>query len=163
MIFFVLKLKTVFRLRKIRSKIMEKKSKYNTKQRDLIISYLKTVPCKHVTAGEICEHFESIGVNIGVSTVYRQLERLVDEGTVKKYTIDSTSSACFEYGDECDEHSEVCFHCKCVECGRLIHLQCEEIKEIEEHLLKAHNFTMNAGRTVFYGLCDKCREKNESV
>ena len=68
---------------------MEKKSKYNTKQRDLIISYLKTVPGKHVTAGEICEHFEGIGVNIGVSTVYRQLDRLVDEGAVKKFTAGS--------------------------------------------------------------------------
>jgi Fur family ferric uptake transcriptional regulator len=133
------------------------KSKYNTKQRDLIIDYIKTIPHSHFTAADICEHFKSLGINIGVSTVYRHLARLVDEGSVKKFTIDSTSSACFEYGDDCDDEEDICFHCKCVECGKLIHLQCEEIKEISEHLYKVHNFTMIAGRTVFYGLCDECR------
>ena len=138
------------------------KSKYKTKQRELIISYLKTIPGTHVTAGDLCEHFESIGINIGVSTVYRHLERLVDEGYVKKYTIDSNSPACFEYSGECDDDSEVCFHCKCTKCGRLIHLHCDEIKELQNHLLKEHNFTMSAGRTVFYGLCDKCRTGGDS-
>lgn len=140
---------------------MEQKSKYNTKQRDLLIDYLKTMPHTHVTAGEIHEHFNSIGINIGVSTVYRQLERLVDEGTVKKYTVDSTSPACFEYDDSIEDEKISCFHCKCVDCGRLIHLQCEEIKEISTHLYKVHNFTMMAGRTVFYGLCDQCAKKRD--
>ena len=142
---------------------MEKKSKYNTRQRDLLIDYLKTVPHTHVTAGDIHEHFKSIGINIGVSTIYRQLERLVDEGTVKKFTIDSTSPACFEYDDSIEEENTSCFHCKCVDCGKLIHLKCEEIKEISTHLYKVHNFTMMAGRTVFYGLCDKCAKKTENA
>ena len=138
---------------------MEKKSKYNTKQRDLLIEYLKTVPHTHVTAADIREHFSGIGINIGVSTIYRQLERLVEEGTVKKYTIDSISPACFEYDSGIDEENNACFHCKCIECGRLIHLQCEEIKEISEHLYNVHNFTMMSGRTVFYGLCENCSGK----
>ena len=137
---------------------MEKKSKYNTRQRDLLIDYLKTVPHPHVTAGDIHEHFKSIGINIGVSTIYRQLERLVDEGTVKKFTIDSTSPACFEYDDSFEEENTSCFHCKCVDCGKLIHLSCDEINEFFEHVSSEHGFVLDPKRTVFYGICEDCIE-----
>ena len=31
-------------------------------------------------------------------------------------------------------------------------------QEIRTHLLKHHGFAWNAGKTVFYGLCDQCRK-----
>lgn len=135
---------------------MDQKTKYNTKQRDLILTYLKTVPGEHITAAEICTHFRSIGIQIGMSTVYRQLERLVDEGTVRKFIIDSNSPACFEYEGGDDGEPAACFHCKCVKCGKVIHLKCSEIQYIQEHLFEEHRFKMSESRTVFYGLCENC-------
>ena len=137
---------------------MNTRPKYKTKQRDVLLSYLSTVPGVHITAGDVCEYFRQIGVSIGQATVYRQLESLVDEGVVSKYTIDGSSSACFEYvGADSHEDSDVCFHCKCEKCGKLIHMQCDEMEEISAHLMKEHGFQINPMRTVFYGLCEECR------
>lgn len=131
--------------------------KYHTKQREILINYLSAEPGRHFTAGEICEYMKSKGETIGQATVYRRLEKLVDEGILNKYIIDGNGPACFEYiGEERNGSDEVCYHCKCEKCGKLIHLHCDEIREIREHLLREHQFYMDPKRTVFYGLCEEC-------
>ena len=59
---------------------------YSTKQKEILLDYLKSVENKHFTAGEVCEYFKGHG--IGQSTVYRRLDKLVEEGVIKKYTVD---------------------------------------------------------------------------
>lgn len=118
----------------------------------------------HVTASDVCEYFTSAGTSIGQSTVYRQLERLVDEGIVNKYIIDGNSPACFEYVDREGEcRHETCFHCKCEKCGRLIHLHCEDLEGLGDHLLSHHQFRLDTSRTVFYGICEACAGKGEEA
>lgn len=133
------------------------KSKYKTKHREELLAYLKTVPGIHITVGDVCSYFKERGMAIGQTTVYRQMERMVDDGVVNKYIIDANSPACFEYiGEEAHLEGQACFHCKCEKCGKLIHLQCEELVELQEHLLAHHRFALNPMRTVFYGICDAC-------
>ena len=103
------------------------KSKYKTKQREILLEHLKTIPGKHFTAGDICEYFKEQGSPIGQSTVYRQLEELVNEGLLNKYNLTASDPACFEYiGEHLHSDGEICFHCKCEKCGKLIHLHCDE-------------------------------------
>ncbi len=136
---------------------MSSHSKYKTKQREILLGYLSTVPGVHITASDVCEYFKKQGASIGQSTVYRQLENLVDEGIINKYIIDGNSPACFEYvGEDSHEDTEVCFHCKCEKCGKLIHLRCDELEAIQGHLYENHKFKLDPVRTVFYGLCDDC-------
>lgn len=138
---------------------MNSRSKYKTKQREILIRYLESVPGVHITAGDAAEYFKKQGSSIGQSTIYRQLESLVDEGIVNKYIIDANSPACFEYvGADSHEEAEICFHCKCEKCGKLIHLHCDELEEIQEHLYAEHRFRMDPLRTVFYGFCDECMQ-----
>lgn len=139
---------------------MKKKGQYQTSQRKELQNYLQTIEGKHITVADICEHFNAQGKTIGTSTVYRQLERMVDDGIVDKYIVDSTSPACFVYvGDHDSMHEHRCYHCKCEKCGELIHIKCDEMKNIEAHLLKEHNFIFDSLRTVFYGVCENCRDK----
>ena len=136
---------------------MSTQSKYKTKQRDILLKYLQK-STGHITAGDVCEYFKEQGSSIGQSTVYRQLESLVDEGIINKYIIDGTSPACFEYiGDTCHTDDSVCFHCKCEKCGKLIHMHCDELEEIQHHLYEEHHFKINPMRTVFYGVCEDCQ------
>ena len=138
---------------------MNVRPKYKTKQRDRLISYLETVPGQHITAFDVCEAFRQDGAPIGQSTVYRQLESLVGEGILNKYIIDEKSPACFEYVRSASHQGPgTCFHCKCEKCGRLIHLHCEELEEIRNHLLGEHGFRLNPRRTVFYGICEACQQ-----
>ena len=94
-----------------------------------------------------------------MTTVYRQLDKMVNEGLVAKYVIDGSSSACFEYtGDSRHECKEQTYHCKCEKCGKLIHLQCSEVENLTQHIKEHHGFKLNPLRTVFYGICSDCQK-----
>ena len=112
-----------------------------------------------MTVKDICDYFEIRGITVGTTTIYRQLEKMVSEGLVAKYVVDGTSSACFEYTGDEEESQAVCYHCKCEKCGKLIHLQCDEVENLKQHMLEHHDFEMNPLRTVFYGLCSECRRE----
>lgn len=138
------------------------KSAYKTKQNEALLDYLRTVPGKHVTVGDICSHFEACGTPIGTATVYRRLERMVDAGIVNKYTLDPGSPACFEYVPADAHGCGDCYHCKCEACGKLIHLHCDEVREIGAHLRTHHAFVLDPRRTVFYGLCADCAAQRDA-
>ena len=132
---------------------------YHTRQRERLLAYLESMEGIHFTVNDICEHFRTEGDAIGTTTVYRQVERMVDEGLVQKYHIDANTPACFEYiGRKTDTDKETCFHCKCEKCGALIHLKCDEIAAFKDHLAEHHRFALDPVRTVFYGTCEACRD-----
>ena len=131
---------------------------YKTRQHGEIVDFLKSMKGCHVTAADVCSHFEECGQKIGKATVYRQLERLVSEGVINKYIIDENSGACFEYVDRDSDCHEECYHCKCEKCGKLIHLECSEISQLTGHLSEHHGFSIDPRRTVFYGICDDCAD-----
>ncbi len=128
---------------------------YKTRQRDAILKYLTEHKDSHVTASGIGDYLSRQGTPVGTATIYRQLEKLVEQGVVRKYTVDQNTGACFqfvEHDTKCREH----FHLKCEKCGRLIHLECEALSELSEHIRNEHGFFIDPLRTVFYGVCRDC-------
>ena len=136
-----------------------KSGSYNTKQSCEILNFLKDNAGSHFTSQEISDHFRSQGINIGQATIYRRLDRLTTDGLVNKYIIDEKSPACYEYigTEHCCSH-EKCYHMKCEKCGKLIHLNCEEIDGLFEHVSEEHGFILDPRRTVFYGICGDCNK-----
>jgi len=132
---------------------------YRTRAQAEILDFLKASSGKHFTAAEIWDHFSKEDHPIGTATVYRQLEKFVEDGIVRKYVLGPGECACYAYAEDlgCATH----FHCKCERCGRLIHLDCDELQEIRAHLQEHHGFAWNTGKTVFYGICDRCQEGTE--
>ena len=132
-------------------------SEYKTKQRAIILDFLKENSA-HVTARDIATHLSEQGIHIGVATVYRSLDRLCEQGIIRKFVIDERSGACYQYVQdaECNEH----FHLKCISCGALIHMNCDFLKKMEEHIFDDHGFVVSSGKTVIYGLCSACRGDN---
>ena len=135
-----------------------KKNVYKTKQQNLLYSYMKEIQGKHFTAEDVHLYFEKKNITLGIATIYRQLEKLVADGVVLKYFLGEHSAACFEYSGETCEKEEGHFHLKCEKCGQLIHLNCDDIREMCGHLKKEHGFALNPYRTVFYGLCESCQK-----
>ena len=86
-------MKTVFILGKKKEEIMGTKAPYQTKQMKQILAYLQTIEGTHVTAADVCSYFKEQGINVGTTTVYRNLEKMVEQGLVAKYNVDGTSSA----------------------------------------------------------------------
>lgn len=138
---------------------MQSKS-YKTKQGDELRSFLESVPGKHITAADVCDYFRRTGKPMGMATVYRQLEKMVDEGIIAKYNIDAGTPACFEYlGTHLSQ--QTCYHCKCSVCGKLIHMHCDELPELQKHILQHHGFAIDPVRTIFYGVCSDCAAKEK--
>ena len=138
------------------------KSGYHTRAQEEILEFLKAAPGEHYTAMDIRDYFDHRGDRVGTATIYRQLDRFVEEGRVQKYVLGPGQCACYAYVDtagSCSAH----FHCKCEVCGRLIHLDCGELQEIRNHLQAHHGFLWNTGRTVFYGTCANCAGSRESA
>ena len=133
------------------------RNKYNTKQRERILEYLKKNKNKNTTADDILTYFKNSSEPIGKATVYRYLNRLVEENVVKKYMLEEKNCSCYQYieGEHCEEH----YHLKCEKCEKIIHLECEEIEEIQNHILKEHNFQLDKNKTILYGICKSCQEK----
>ncbi len=136
---------------------MRQSGGYKTKQKEQILQYLTSHEGEHVTAQELSRHLEDEGTPVGTATIYRCLDQLVSEGVLRKYTLDSRTCACYEYlphGGECSRH----FHLKCLQCGKLYHVTCEHLCELESHILEHHGFRIDQSKTVLYGVCAECRD-----
>lgn len=134
------------------------RGEYSTKQRDVILAFLKENNA-HITAADITLHLSEQGIKVSTATVYRTLDKFVNDGIVRKMVIGDAGGACYQYidGGSCGEH----FHLKCVNCGKLIHLSCEFLENMEKHIFDEHGFTVSSGRTVIYGICSQCETGKE--
>lgn len=133
---------------------------YNTKQRAIILSFLKENKTSHLTADEITSALLNGGFRVGKTTVYRYLDKLVENGQARKFLPPDGKSSCYQYVEDkeiCAEH----FHFKCDGCGKLFHTECDMLSNINKHINAEHNFFIDSSKTVFYGSCEKCLKQKE--
>ena len=123
--------------------------KYRTRQRDQILAYFASHPDVCLSAKDIIENPE---IEVGEATVFRCLSHLTSEGLIKKYTSDEGALYQYAQTGECNHH----FHLKCLYCGKIIHLDCEVMHTVSEHIGEHHQFTVDVSRTVIYGYCADC-------
>ena len=130
---------------------------YMTRQQRAVLAGVQRSPEGCATAAELAEQLHAQGQAIGLTTVYRQLERLAQQGLVHKVVTDA--GAYYQY---CPAHDEGnCFLLKCERCGAIRHLDCSHLGELYQHLEREHHFRIDPRRTLFYGLCESCgREEN---
>lgn len=136
---------------------MAERKHYKTKQRDVILSCLAENKGQHVTVAMIMDYLKEKGESVGQTTVYRNLELLVNEGVVFKYSAPEGMGACYQYA----EQSEDClkhYHLTCIQCEKLMHIECKMFDELTKHLSKEHKFRIDNFKTVLYGYCDNCIE-----
>lgn len=127
---------------------------YNTKQKNIIVEMLQKNKDRHLTADEMLRILDETGNSVSKATLYRFLDVLVSTGDLRKYITSEGEKACYQYIDEdtCHEH----YHLKCIYCGRLIHVDCTHIDEIQKHISEHHNFNVDKSRVVLYGTCNEC-------
>lgn len=137
---------------------MTQQTTYRTKQRQLVLDCFINNKGIHLTIDDICSLLKNNSTPVGTTTVYRHVQKLLDEGIITKYSVDSESGACFQYsGEDCKMH----FHLKCSKCSRLFHASCTYIESIENHIFEHHGFKVDNSKTVFYGVCQECLRKNK--
>lgn len=132
---------------------------YVTASRKKILDFLKSNSDRTVAAADIDDYLKRSGNEVNITTIYRYLEKLANDGTVIKYVAEKGGRAVYQYvelGNRCEEH----LHLKCVRCGSIIHLDCAFMDEISEHIGKEHGFTLQCRNSILYGVCRECAGKD---
>ena len=127
---------------------------YNTKQKDKILENIKKQD-KEFTIKDIYNNLEN---KIGLTTIYRLVDNLVNTGRLNKY-IGKDSITYYEYLEECNNDNH--FFLKCFKCGKLIHIDCDCIKELYNHIYLTHKFIPNKEKNIINGICNNCKNKGE--
>lgn len=130
-------------------KNMSRNETYKTRQKELILDVIKNFK-NDFTIKEI---YEKLNQNVGLTTIYRIVSKLVEEGKIKK-SIDYNNVVHYQYLDECqcDNH----FYLKCDKCGSITHVDCDCINDFTNHVLKNHSFKVDNVNIIIKGICKKC-------
>ena len=118
---------------------------------------------KHLSAEDIYLAVHKIYPAIGLTTVYRTLELLVQTGMVFKFDFgDRRARYELSEGPKSIGHHH---HLVCTMCGRIIDYtdfideEIELLKKTEKGLSKKYNFKITNHLIQFYGLCEECQKR----
>ncbi|MCA9395214.1 MAG: transcriptional repressor [Candidatus Omnitrophica bacterium] len=119
----------------------------------------------HLTAEDIYLQVHEIYPNIGLTTVYRNLEFLNEHGIVAKI--------CFQHGkakyELAEQYSPVGHHhhLVCDECTKIINYndfmqeEVEFLETVERGLSRRYKFRITHHEIQFNGLCQDCQDKED--
>ena len=96
-------------------------SGYATASRRKILEFLKEQKDRTVTAADIDAYLKESGSDVNITTIYRYLDKLEQDGTVIKYVAEKGHQAAYQYVEQ-EQHCEGHLHLKCVKCGCILHL-----------------------------------------
>ncbi len=121
-----------------------------TSQRLAVLKAASEMP-GHFTAEEL--HRMLNRSDIGIATVYRTVQLLLDLGYLKQAHI-AGGSAVYEYNED-PGHSHA--HMQCTACGAVLELREDMMEDIEKAVLKQYGFAVADHHITLTGLCEACR------
>ena len=129
---------------------------YHTKTTDLISQFIQTKMDCGFTAGELSEFLSSHGVSVNKTTVYRNLDKMTENGRLMKHKSLIADGIVYQAAEEenhCAEH----IHFQCCKCGSVIHLSDEKTSEYLKSISEDLGLQINLNLSSLNGICQKCR------
>ncbi len=134
-----------------------------TVTRQSIINVLNTTK-EHLSAEDIFEKVKNIHEGIGLASVYRNLELLIELNLVHKHNFGEGKS---RYEITTDENANTNHHhLICTSCGKIVdydEILSEEksmSKNTEQKLTKKYGFSIERHNVQYLGTCKKCIAAN---
>lgn len=130
-----------------------------TNQRIAVLSAFSATKDSHLTAEEIYELIKKESPEIGLATVYRTIQLLLELKIIDRIYLDD-GSVRYELGhvyEEEDAHHH--HHLICVKCGRVMSFQGDLLDEFEERIEKQTGFQIQDHDVKLYGYCADCLKK----
>ena len=122
---------------------------YNTKQKDLILDIIKNKK----TSFTIKDIYNDLNKEVGLTTIYRFIEKLEKDNLVTK-EINEDNITYYQYLERCNHDNH--FYLKCEKCKNVIHIDCDCINELYNHIKNEHEFKLNKEKIIINGICKKC-------
>jgi Fe2+ or Zn2+ uptake regulation protein len=105
---------------------------------------------KPLSASDISRILSQSGLVVNKTTIYREIEFLLDQGIIKKVRIEHTSDL-FELAERPHHH-----HVICTDCGTIEDIQFKNEHALLEDAQNQTSLTIHDHALEFYGLCRDC-------
>ncbi|MDO4552414.1 MAG: transcriptional repressor [Bacillota bacterium] len=125
-------------------------TKYS-RQRKLILDAVKE-NYTHPTADEVYNELRERLPTISLGTVYRNLNRLAEEGVIVRLRI-------AEGPDRFDCQTQTHYHMRCRKCGALVDLMTDYLEDVDRRIAQATGQRIESHSIMFEGICADCLKK----
>jgi len=124
-----------------------------TGQRKEIVSFLAKESARHMSAEDLHALMLNQGYDIGLATVYRTLELMVNTGLVHKLQF---GDGCSRYEVADDDHHH--HHLVCNACSKVYEVSMDLLEELEHKIEVDYDFRISGHHLKFYGICSACKK-----
>ncbi len=122
-----------------------------TSQRESILKVFIMNQGKHFNAEELLSEVKKINPDLGLATIYRNLELFCTLGITHQLDFNNTYKY-YELNLQEKHHH----HFVCKECGKIIEFNDQVLGEFEDRLEQEYNFQIFDHRIKFFGICQNC-------
>ena len=124
-----------------------------SKYKSIILDILMTNPV-HPNAYEIYQMVKDGHPEVGMATIYRNLDFLVNEGKIIKF---NTEAQFDRYDATVRDH----YHMLCNQCGKVYDVPGEVVECMDEKVSENTGFKITGHNLSFKGVCSKCCKQLE--
>lgn len=143
-------------------KLLREKGLKVTRQRLVVLEVLAGNPQEHLTAEEIYERVKAENPDIGLATVYRTVQLLLELGLIDRINLDD-GFVRYEIGDTQGSDHHRHHHLICLSCGSVTAFQKDMLEALETGVQAALGFQVTDHEVKLYGICKECsKKKNKS-
>ena len=133
---------------------MKKVARRTTVQRMVVFEELRKV-LNHPTADELYARVRGRLPGISLSTIYRNLEILCEEGLARKIQFSEGQT-------RYDATLSIHHHIRCTKCGRVDEIKFEKTAHVMEFVNKKSDYEVLDCKFEFIGICAKCQKNGET-
>src|SRR6056297_3718540 len=135
--------------------LLENDYRLTTQRKEILSVFLKHKE-KHFNAEQLSDILKNRDGNIGLATIYRNLELFHRLGILKQLDFNDA----FKYY-ELNLIKKHHHHLICLNCSRIIEFNDEVLEEFEKKIEDEYDFKIKDHTIKFYGICKNC-SKEES-
>lgn len=122
----------------------------HTIQKDIVLEAVRDL-AGHSTADEVYEYIHKRYPNIGKGTVYRNLNILSEDGSIRKVGIPGGPD---RFDHTCHEH----YHVTCIKCGAVCDVDMDAVTDMMDRVRDSMGMELISFDILFKGICPKCKE-----
>ena len=146
---------------KVKDLLREKGLKV-TSQRLMVLNILSAHGDEHLTVEEIYDLAKEESPEIGLATIYRTVQVLLELHVIEKVTFDD-GFARYELNGEETGSGHRHHHAICTQCGKVYSLETDLLDTLEKQVFESLGFEVTDHEVKLYGLCSACRRKAQKA
>lgn len=146
---------------KVKDLLREKGLKV-TSQRLMVLNILSAHGDEHLTVEEIYDLAKEESPEIGLATIYRTVQVLLELHVIERVTFDD-GFARYELNGEETGSGHRHHHAICTQCGKVYSLETDLLDTLEKQVFESLGFEVTDHEVKLYGLCSACRRKAQNA